>query len=252
MWLFTVMTTVLYLPFVFLHISSFEIFLKPATAIICMISLLFHLLYFICLDKVYCFGELSVIYPVARGVAPAMTVIGALLLLDERLTRPQLLSIALIIAGTFLLSGMKENMTKNHRKALGYALLCGCTVSAYTLIDKTAVATFFIAPFILDFVNNVGRTLVLMPVVLKDVTRLKDTARCYWKEAMIVGILSPFSYLMILFAMRHIPVSIVAPLRQFSIVISYMLGIHMLFEHRDYKKLLAIALMFCGVILISI
>jgi uncharacterized membrane protein len=71
------------------------------------------------------------------------------------------------------------------------------------------------------------------------------------KEALIIAILSPLSYLLILFAMKSAPVSLISPLRQFSIVIGGILGIKVLCESREYMKIAGIVITFFGVILFS-
>jgi drug/metabolite transporter (DMT)-like permease len=114
------------------------------------------------------------------------------------------------------------------------------------------VTYFGASPFILDFVNNVGRMLILLPFVLRDTDTFKKTASGYWKEAGIIALMSPVSYLLILFAMQHAPVSIIAPMRQLSIVIGAVLGVRLLSESRACKKVAGIAITFIGVILLSL
>jgi drug/metabolite transporter (DMT)-like permease len=249
MWLFTAMTTVLYLP----YILTLE-FQKPTVevAVICAGSLVCHLLYFLALDKAYQFGDLSIIYPVARGLAPAVTVLFAIILLKEALTIVQIAGVLMIVAGTFALSGLSIRGDKKMAISVLYAVLCGLMVSGYTVIDKVAVANTQISPFLLDFVNNFGRTLLLAPAALKRPSALRQVLRENWQSALIVAVLSPFSYLLVLFAMRYAPVSLISPVRQLSIVLSGLYGIYFLSESKSTIKFSGIGITFCGVLLLSL
>lgn len=250
-WLFTLFTAILYIPYIISISGSFTEIFNSRMLIVCILSMTFHLLYFIFLDKAYKYGELSVIYPLARGIAPVITITIAIIFLGERLSAVQIISVVLIIAGTFILSGFSYKSNAKMLSSLIFALLCGFMVASYTIVDKLAVANYAISPFILDFFGQVGRILVLLPFVSKDTGKLKETASKYWKEALIIAVLSPLSYILILFAMKSAPVSLVSPLRQFSIVIGGILGIRVLCESREYMKLAGITITFLGVILMS-
>ncbi|MBS7525534.1 EamA family transporter [Fusibacter paucivorans] len=249
MWLFTTITVALYLPYMMTMDWTFP---TMKTSLMCAGSFGFHFLYFLALDKAYQFGDLSIIYPVARGLAPAVTVLIAIVLLHEQLTALQFAGVAIIVAGTFALSGLSFRGGDKMAASVCYAIVCGLMVSSYTLIDKIAIANAGVSPFVLDFVNNLGRSLLLMPVAFKDIAKLKETAKANWRDALIVAVLSPFSYLLILFAMRYAPVSLIAPIRQLSIVISGVIGIRFLQENKTKMKLIGIGATFCGVVLLSV
>lgn len=249
MWLFTTMTVILYLPYMLTMNWSLP---TVKALLVCAGSFCFHFLYFLALDKAYQFGDLSIIYPVARGLAPAVTVLIAIVVLHEQLTVLQFVGVAVIVAGTFALSGLSFRGGDKMAVSVSYAILCGLMVSSYTLIDKVAVASAGVSPFVLDFVNNLGRSLLLMPAAFRDPAKLKETARRNWRDAVIVAVLSPFSYLLILFAMQYAPVSLIAPIRQLSIVISGVIGIRFLQERKTKMKLIGIGATFCGVVLLSI
>jgi drug/metabolite transporter (DMT)-like permease len=251
-WLFTAITVVLYVPFFIYLELDLSTMVMPPMPYVYAASMIFHVLYFIFLDRAYKYGELSMIYPIARGSAPVMTIFIATVFMGEVLSGLQAFSVILIVIGTFVLSGFSYSKEGRIASSLIYAFVCGLMVASYTLIDKQAVTYFGASPFILDFVNNVGRMLILLPFVLRDTDTFKKTASGYWKEAGIIALMSPVSYLLILFAMQHAPVSIIAPMRQLSIVIGAVLGVRLLSESRAYKKVAGIAITFIGVILLSL
>ena len=251
-WLFTVITIVLYIPFVIMELDGFYEMMNDKVFIVCIGSMIFHLMYFLFLDKAYEFGELSIIYPVARGIAPVITIIIAITFLNEKMTGAQIVSVGLIMFGTFILSGFSYKSGKAMSTSLVYAVACGIMVASYTVIDKVAVANYNISPFILDFINNVGRAVVLVPLVSKDIAQLEYVRKVYLKEAAIIAVLSPLSYVLILFAMKNAPVSLISPLRQFSIVIGATLGIKLLCESKEYIKLAGILITLFGVVWLSL
>ncbi len=251
-WLFTVVTVILYTPII-ISISGRVIeMMDLRMATICILSMIFHLLYFIFLDKAYKYGDLSIIYPVARGIAPAITIIIAIVFLNENLTNSQTLSVVMVIIGTLVLSGIHHKPNQKILSSLLYAILCGFMVSIYTIVDKIAVANHNLSPFLIDYVNNVGRVIILLPFVIKNTVQLRHTFEQYWKEAIIIATLSPLSYILILIAMKSAPVSLVSPLRQMSIVLSGILGVRVLCESKEYTKVAGILITFLGVILLSI
>lgn len=250
-WFFTLITTLCYIPFLVALPTTYVTFTQPLVLYICVSSMIVHLFYFIFLDKAYQYGDLSIIYPVARGIAPVLTIIAAFFLLNESLSTTQLFSVCCIIFGTFTLSGFSYSRDPTMGKSLAYALVCGIMVASFTLIDKVAISQYAISPFLLDFINNLGRTVMLCPYALNNKTQLKDLVQVNWKEGVMVALLSPLSYLLVLYAMKYAPISLIAPLRQFSIVIGGILGVKLLCENRDYAKLLGIGLTFFGIVLLN-
>ncbi len=253
-WLFTTITVLMYVPvLIHLKLDLSTIFRTPYIYIyVYVASVVFHILYFIFLDWAYKYGELSIIYPIARGSAPLMTILIAILFMGERLSSVQVFSVILIVIGTLILSGFSYNKEGRVASSLSYAFVCGLMVASYTLIDKQAVSHFGASPFMLDFINNVGRALLLLPFALRDKKMFKETAKKYWKEAGIIALMSPISYLLILFAMRLEPVSLIAPMRQLSIVIGAVLGVRLLSESIAYKKAAGIVITFIGVVILSL
>lgn len=247
-WLFTLITTLLYFPFILYLAFRTSLELTFSVGLFLAGSVLFHLLYFFFLDKAYYFGDLSIIYPLTRSTAPLFTIAFALIVFKETLNSFQIMSIAMILIGTLLLSGISFSGTSKNLSATSFALLCATMISGYTLIDKYIVSTLAMTPFLLDFLNNLGRTLILSPLVFKRKDELKDLLKNNLKQANIIAVLSPLSYILVLFALRTAPVSLVAPLRQFSIIIAGIMGIHLLCESKSYLELSGIAMTFLGVV----
>lgn len=249
-WSFTVITTILYLPFTLYIFRFSEYNLRLSHVLVFFMSVVFHALYFIFLDKAYSFGDLSIVCPLARGIAPVITIIIAISLFKEKLSTFHFVSITFIIVGSYLLSEISMSKGKNNKASIVYALLCGLIVSLYTLTDKYAVGILLLPPMVLDWFNNIGRCIILAPYALKNYNKTLHNFKNNLKEIFIVAILSPFSYLLVLYAMRLSPISLIAPLRQISILLSSLFGIRLLYEERNTTKMVGISITFLGLIIL--
>lgn len=251
-WIFTTITCIIYLPVIVFNFKQIYSTLSLNSILFCTLSVVLHLLYYIFLDKAYFYGDLSSIYPITRGISPVFTIFFASLLMGEHINSFQLISISMIILGSFVLSGVGVEKIEYNTQSLIFALLCAGAISGYTLTDKLVMSQTAVSPFFLDFFNNLGRSALLAPTALRDFKKTQLLAKNHIKSALIVALLSPISYLMILFAMKHLDISIIAPLRQFSIVIGSLFGFYILNEKAYLYKKVGIAMTFLGVLMIYI
>jgi drug/metabolite transporter (DMT)-like permease len=251
-WLFATVSTVCYAPVAVI----FFLWQKPHIGIMQFAfmvgSALIHVTYFLILQKGYQNGELSLVYPIARGTGPTISTILAIFFLGER---PSLLALTgglLVITGVFFLS-WGTGFTRGHLKAgVGYGLLTGITIAAYTLWDKYAVSTLLTPPLLQDYCTNLARMLILSPVVLKKWGDVRNEWRIHRKEAIGVGLLCPLSYIMVLTALISAPVSYIAPAREISILIAAVMGTRLLAEGDTRRRLLAATAIVAGVIALAL
>ena len=135
-----------------------------------------------------------------------------------------------------------------NRDAVGYALITGLFIAAYTLWDKQAVSHFAIMPMVLEWGANVGRAILLTPFAVGYSEETIIEWREHKWEAIAVAILIPLSYILVLTAMSFTPVSYVAPAREISILIGTVLGARLLAEGDGRRRLLAASAMVLGVV----
>jgi drug/metabolite transporter (DMT)-like permease len=252
-WLIGTLSAALYAPFV-LALILFE---RPALGwphllFIAGTSVL-HLGYFVSLQRGYRFGDLSLIYPLARGTGPMLATLGAIVLLGERPTPLALLGTVLIIASVFILAGgLRLGERPGAGQALYYGLLTGAFIAAYTLWDKVAVSALLIPPLLYDWAGNLGRALLLTPLALRRLERVRGLWRERRLEVLGVAILSPLAYILVLTAMVFTPVSYVAPAREVSILVAAVMGASVLAEGDARRRLLAASGMVLGVIALAL
>lgn len=234
-WLFASMSALLYCPLAIWILITQKIQLGLYPLLFILGSAVLHSVYFILLDKGYSVGDLSIIYPLARGTGPLLATLTAIILLGERPTPLALLGAVFIAIGIVVITG-NPLMLKDpaSRKPIMFAVLCGATISCYTVLDKVAVSTLLIPPLLLDWCTNFGRVLLLTPYSIKNWDKVREQWSNHKKHAIGVAILSPLAYILVLTAMVFTPVSYVASAREISILIGSFMGAKLLAEG-NYK-----------------
>ena len=208
-----------------------------------------HTAYFVLLDRGYRYGDLSVVYPLARATGPVLTIVAALAFLGERPGPLALAGAAFVVVGAYLLTGNPLRLLSRERpKGAGFALLTGCTIALYTLVDKVAVSHYLIPPIVFDWLCIAARTLMLWPLAVR---RAPDALGRSWRidrrAIVLVAILSPLAYILVLTAMVFTPVSLVAPAREVSILFAALMGAHLLREGDLARRAVAAVGMVLGI-----
>ena len=212
-----------------------------------------HTGYYMLLDRGYRYGDLSLVYPLARGSGPLITVVCAILLLHERPSVVALTGALLVCGGAVLLTG---NLRKLHERgslpAVGFALLTGTMIASYTVVDKIAVAAYLVPPILQDWAANLGRVALMTPMALNARHELLPTWRRSRNAIVAVAILCPLSYILVLSAMVFTPVSYIAPAREISILVATVMGTQLLAEGEAARRLTAALTMVAGVVCLAV
>jgi drug/metabolite transporter (DMT)-like permease len=252
-WLFATLSALIYAPLA-AAILWWEkpVFGWPQYGLI-FASAVLHTAYYLLLDRGYRSGDLSIVYPIARGSGPLITVVGAVLLLGEHPSTVAIIGALLIGGGAVALTGDPRKLRESgNLHAVGFALLTGCMIASYTLVDKLAVWAYLVPPLVQDWATNVGRVIMMTPMVLKRPHEIGPTWRRARREILLVAVLCPLSYIMVLSAMVFTPVSYVAPAREISILVAALMGTQLLSEGDARRRLAAAAAMVCGVICLAL
>lgn len=250
-WLFSALTVVLWAPIVAVYVSVWQPHLDWIGVIFMLGSALIHLSYFLVLQRGYRVGDLSVVYPLARGTGPLLSMFGAIVLLGERPTHLAIFGALLIIVGVFFIAGGEQMLRSRHAAAgVGYGLLTGLLIAAYTLWDKTAVSTVLVAPLLLEYGSSIGRTLLLTPTALRQRASVAYEWRTHRWEATGIALLSSLAYILVLTALITAPVSYIAPARELSILFGALMGTWLLKEGHAQRRLLSAGLMVVGIVLL--
>lgn len=214
-----------------------------------------HLGYNLCLQRGYQVADLSVVYPVARGTGPLLSSIGAFLILGETPTAAGFAGLMLVIVGIGLIATRGDLSAFGRpegRRGVQWGTATGGLIASYTVIDAYAVKALGIAPVVLDWFCNFLRVVLLAPMILANPAKALGAMRGYWILAIGVGLLSPLSYIFVLMALsQNAPLSIVAPMREMSMMVGALMGMFILRETVGPWRLAGCAVLIGGVILLA-
>jgi drug/metabolite transporter (DMT)-like permease len=250
-WLFAAISMVLYAPIVAVVLIATDPSIGAAEIGFMAGSAVLHVAYFLTLQRGYAVGDLSLVYPLARGTGPLITTAAAIALLDEQPSAVAISGTVLITVGVITLAGNFAT-AREKRSAVLLALLTGLLIACYTLWDKQAVDTGDVPPILLNWGNDVGRALYLLPVVATRRADIRSLWNSRRREVIGVAALSPIAYFLVLTALTFTPASYIAPAREVGILIGAALGARVLAEADPLRRLIGATMIVAGVIALAL
>lgn len=201
-----------------------------------------HLVYLICLIKAFERADMSVAYPILRGVAPLLAALAAVALFGEPIGWLTAAGIGLVSAGV-LAVGLGRQVD---RRALGWALATGACIAVYTVIDAQGVRA---APTAASYIVWVFLSLGLGIAGIFAVWRgpaFVLAAKAEWKAGLIAGSLSIVTYGLALWALRLGDTPRLAALRETSILFAVLIAVVFLKERLTRGRMVGIAAIALG------
>jgi drug/metabolite transporter (DMT)-like permease len=220
-----------------------------------LLSGVFETAYVVALTAAYQAGDLSLVYPIARGTPALLVVPLSVLLLGESLSTAGLLGIALVVAGMvavhlpgrLLLGAWAPG---DRTRAVGLALLTGLMISGYSLINKLGVQRVPV-PLYAALVFAVDA--LLLAIVLRVRGPLRwPLAPGRWKPAFVIGALMIGAYAAVLSAMTQAPLAYVVATREVGIVMTTAAGVLFLGERATWLGIAGAASIFGGLVAIAL
>lgn len=252
-WLFATIEVILYFPIILFMLSNNQVIIGLIEWVMIIGSAALHLAYFVALTRGYQVADLSVVYPLSRGIGPLLSTVAAVILLSERPSLIALVGTLLITVGIIGLTGdPRKFRDKNLGTGLFYAGLTGLAIAGYTIWDSYTVSYIKLSPIIFQWGITLFRLLILTPIALRQTADIKLAWKKDKWKAMFVAIFSSLSYVLMLFALSFSQVSYVAPLRSISILIGVLLGALVLKEGDFQKRIKASAVMVLGATLLGL
>ena len=284
-WTFAV-GAIAFLPLLLASASSAPI--PPRVLPYAMASALLEGLYFGSLAAAYGAGDFSVVYPVARGAAPAFLAVWSVLFLGERLRPAGLGGLGVIVCGLFAIGagpgtsgGPAGSATAradsdggthgaaadpagrgvaapavppapSSRAAVGLALLTALAISGYSAIDGAAVRLLAPAPYsALVFTLS---ALVSAPIVVQrhGWSAVGEEWLASWPRITAVGFLSAVAYTLVLAAFRLAPVAYAGAVREVSVVLGALAGWLLLKEGMGPRRTLGAVLVVAGIAVLAV
>ncbi len=217
------------------------------------VSGLFETAYVFALTAAYGAGDLSLVYPVARGTPPIFVVPLAIMLLGERPPWQGLAGIGLIVLGIYAshagLAGSRVGRV--NRRALALALLTGVFTACYSLVNKLGVSLVPV-PLYAFLVFGVDAALIHLVRWVRGGLTLPLGRDAPWGRTVAVGVLMMAAYLAVLAAMAMAPVSYVVAAREVSVVVTAVVGALVLRERHSAARIAGAAVIFAGLVVIAL
>jgi len=225
-----------------------------------LVSGALHVGYYLVLLRGYREADLTVVYPLARGSGPLLSSTMAILFLGEQLSIIGAAGIAGVVGGVFLVAGgpslfrATQDPARRQRLRAGvfFGLATGVFISGYTVVDGWGVKVLGMSPILVDYLGNLARLVILVPVIYPLRAGLRDVFRAQWKGALLVAAISPISYVLVLYAMQVAPLSHVAPAREVSMLFAALIGGHLLSEGDRVMRILGASCIAAGVMALAL
>lgn len=239
------------------HVQSFA-------WLIVIISGLLEAIYFFSLTRAYTSGDLSLVYPIARGSAPLFLLLWAILFLTEQPSWIGICGIFAVVSGLYFinlpsLAAWSRPFQAFRSGASRWALLTGLLISGYSVIDKVGIKYF--PPFVYLYLVLLvcWACLSIQWVIparrfylLEELRKTHGDNRSRFLSIGVAAISGSIGYLLVLAAMRLSPVSYVGPVREVSVVFGTLIGIRYLGEQGGSLRIGASVLVVVGIALIAI
>jgi drug/metabolite transporter (DMT)-like permease len=215
-------------------------------------SAVIHTFYKLTLIRAYDHGDLSQVYPLARGTAPLIVAVVSILLLDEATTVPKVLAIICIGLGVCLMSLRGGSVGSMPPKAFVLALATAGFTASYTLVDGIGArlsgspSGFILLMSIIDGALTCAYALATRgPVAF---TKLAPA----WRSGLAAGAMSLASYWIAIWAFTKAPIALVAALRETSVLFAMLIAVVFLKERAGPSRILAASLIAAGVVLMRV
>ncbi len=220
-----------------------------------VISMILEAVYFILLCIAYSDHDFSLVYPIARGAAPALLVLWTALFLHEQLTTGGYIGLAMITGGMILIGAttlLQNHEEKPHLRGILTALSVALIISIYTYIDGNAVRHGPALPYGLSMFVMVP--FVTTPYLVQRYGWSHFSAMWQQKRGYLLlgGLLGLVAYMLALFAYTFAPLSYSGAIREVSAVIGAFLGWRFLKEEMGGVRVVGSLIVFAGVMVIAV
>ncbi len=217
-----------------------------------MTSGLLHLGYFLFLARSYRTGDLSQVYPIARGAAPLLTLAATWALMHEDVSLLGGAGVAVLVLGIWMINLIGQRGLRLDGMTLFFAIGTSVFVAAYTVVDGLGgrisgePSGYAGLVFVFDAVFLSGAAFAMRGRgILRDVAP-------YWKTGIVGALLSVGAYWIAIWAMTHAPIASVAALRETSILAVMLLSMRVLKETVTWSRLAGAVLIVAGALLIRL
>lgn len=215
-------------------------------------SALLHMGYKLFLIRAYQHGDLSQVYPVARGTAPLIVLLVGATFLGEALGWTKTLAVLAIGLGIILMAARRRRLDRMPAKALAFALGTACFTAGYTLVDGVGARLAGTASgYTMWLFAGDAMGMTLYALVTRGRVAFGRLAPA-WRSGVTAGALSLGAYWIVIWAFTLAPLALVAALRETSVLFAMLIGVFLLGERAGLMRWVSGALILAGVVLMRV
>lgn len=215
-------------------------------------SALAEAVYYVALMHAYANADFSLIYPIARGVAPALIAMWAMIFIGERPRLAGMIGVGIILLGLLVIGVSKHRHAPIHFRGILLALFISLLISIYSVIDAAAVRAISPLPYLMLVLGCGG--VMLTPFILSR--HGFRAAMMRWRknffQIISIAFMMPLAYVLVLQAYAIAPAGYIGAIREVSIVLAAIAGWRWLGEDFGKRRTLGAALIFGGILVIAI
>jgi len=215
-----------------------------------IVGIALHVGYQLFLGAAYRFGDLSQVYPIARGVAPLLVTLISVSFLGVLLSQLQLAAIVIIVAGISSVCLIKNDHGALNRNGVVLALITGSFIAGYSLVDGIGARLSGSALGFYAWLAIGNAILLLLAASISRRSILTDVLTSSKFTLLFGGGASYAAYALVIWAFTQAPIAMVTALRETSIVFALLIGVFHLNEKLSLYKVCAIVITLSGAALL--
>ncbi|MFQ5995015.1 MAG: EamA family transporter [Acidiferrobacterales bacterium] len=215
-------------------------------------SIVIHSAYYYLLLQAYCVGDLSQVYPLARGVSPLVVALFSGVVAGEVLTTGQVAGVLIVSISITSLAWNGRWLQPHETKPIVLAVATGFVIGAYTLSDGTGARLSNNALAYIAWLFTLDCLPLLTVAAIRRRRSLGQVFRNQWRTGIFGGILAIGAYGLVIWALSLGAMAPVAALRETSVVIAAVIGTVFLRERFGRRRMLAAVGVAVGVITLRI
>lgn len=251
-WAYSCTSALLWVPISLILIVNGQQNFNWQLVVAALISSILHIAYSLILQSGYERVELGIVYPIARGSGPVLTILFATLFMGEQLSAHALFGALLVIAGIFVVTGNPFRSRSRPLQGLLWGAVTGAAIACYTLWDGYSVITLHLEPVSYYASTILLQSLIMTPAVMRRQHHIQTVVRIDIIPILIIAVCSPLAYILVLTAMQSMPLALVAPLRESSIVIGSLFSYYLFRENHLARRIAGAVVVLSGIAVISL
>ena len=204
-----------------------------------------HTGYNLFLARSYKFGDLGLVYPVARGTAPLLTLLGAQMFTHDALSQLAIAGVVILIVGIWLIA-LSGNVFRVHKATLLFALATSVFIGCYTVVDGLGGRAAGDASGYTGLLYIFDGSIMVAAAAYTRGSGLFAAMGQSWKSGVLGAALSGGAYWIIIWAMSQAPIAAVAALRETSILFALLFSAKLLKEKMNWQRIVGVVCVLAG------